>query len=372
MDRIKSPGELIREEMEARGWTQRDLAAILGRPLPAINEVIQGKRAITPEMAVGLAGAFGIEAARWLHLEADYRLGQTDIKADEIARRAKLYSIAPVKDMEKRGWIAQTETAEELEVELRRFYEVPSLESEPEISASFRKTAADHSMNIAQRAWCFRAKRLAQSVAVAPFSDEAFDKGIKKLRRLVGWPEESRKVSRILAEMGIRFVVVEPLPHTKIDGVAFWLDPLSPVIALSIRFDRIDSFWHTLGHELSHIRHRDDPAVDTDIVGESRLSPVEQTAIERRADTEASSMWLDAEELQSFILRVGPLYSRARINQFANRLVVHPGIIVGQLQFRGELGYQALRDTLVRVRDAVTSEAATDGWGFVLASERTE
>ena len=172
--------------------------------------------------------------------------------------------------------------------------------------------------------------------------------------------------------MGIRFVVVEPLPHTKIDGVAFWLDPSSPVIALSIRFDRIDSFWHTLGHELSHIRHRDDPTVDTDIVGESRPFPAEQTAIERRADAEACAMWIDAEELQSFILRVGPLYSRARINQFANRLVVHPGIIVGHLQFRGELGYQALRDTLVKVRDAVTSEAATDGWGFVLASERAE
>ena len=193
MDRIKSPGETIREEMEARGWTQRDLATILGRPLPAINEVIQGKRAITPEMAVALAGAFGIEAARWLHMEADYRLGQTDIKADEVARRAKLYSIAPVKDMEKRGWIAQTETAQGLEAELLGFYGVPSLESEPEISASFRKTATDHAMNIAQRAWCFRAKRLAQSVAVATFSDEAFDKGIKKLRRLVGWPEESRK-----------------------------------------------------------------------------------------------------------------------------------------------------------------------------------
>ena len=310
MERIKSPGQLIRDEMEARGWTQRDLAKILGRPLPAINEIIQGKRTITPEMAVCLAGAFGIDAARWLHMEADYRLDQLGLRADDVAHRAKLYETAPVKDMERRGWIRKTGKAEDLEADFARFYGVESLEVEPEISASFRKTASDEVMNMSQKSWCFRARQLAQSITVAPFNADAFEKGIKKLRRITGWPEETRKVPRILAEMGIRFVVVEPLPHTKVDGVAFWLDPSSPVIALSIRFDRIDSFWHTLGHELSHIRHRDDPAVDTDIVGESRPSPVEQNAVERRADNEASAMWIEAEEMQSFITcRCPPLQS---------------------------------------------------------------
>jgi len=58
-----TPGERIRVEMDARGWTQRDLAKVLGRPLPAVNEIIQGKRAMTPEMAIALEGAFGIDAA---------------------------------------------------------------------------------------------------------------------------------------------------------------------------------------------------------------------------------------------------------------------------------------------------------------------
>jgi len=352
--------------MEDRGWTQRDLAKILGRPLPAVNEIIQGKRVITPEMAVALAGAFGIEAAQWLHMEAAFRLAQIETRADDVARRARLFKLAPVKDMERRNWIKKTETAEELQEELCRFYGVRSLDREPELAGSFRKTAADEPMNAAQRAWCFRAKFLAQSVHVAPYSDTSFDRGIKKLRRIAGWPEETIKVSRVLAEMGIRFVVAEPLPHTKIDGVAFWLDDASPVIALSIRYDRIDSFWHMLGHELSHIKHRDEPVVDTDIVGESRPSPAEQNPIERRADSEAAAMWVDANEMESFILRVGPLYSRSRVNQFANRLVVHPGIIVGQLQHRGEIGYQVLRDTLVKVREVVTAEALTDGWGHLI------
>ena len=71
MDQIKSPGELIRSELDARGWTQRDLALILDRPLPAINEIIQGKRAISQEMAISLSAAFGVDAVKWLHLDAN-------------------------------------------------------------------------------------------------------------------------------------------------------------------------------------------------------------------------------------------------------------------------------------------------------------
>ena len=48
------PGEFIRDELEARGWTQTDLAEVLGRPFRLVNEILQGKRAITPETARGL------------------------------------------------------------------------------------------------------------------------------------------------------------------------------------------------------------------------------------------------------------------------------------------------------------------------------
>jgi HTH-type transcriptional regulator / antitoxin HigA len=360
-----TPGERLKAELQSKGWTQSDLAMILGRPIQVINEIISSKKAITPETAVQLGTAFQTGPDMWLQLEARYRLSLIETPTNDVAHRARLFSLAPVKDMERRGWIKKTVTAEELEAELCRFYAINTLDAEPDVAVSFRKTSKSESMNISQRAWCFHVKRMAQSVTVAPYSDTAFDKGIKKLRRLTGWPEETRKVARILAETGIRFVVAEPLPNTKIDGVAFWLDSSSPVIALSIRYDRIDSFWQTLGHELWHIKNRDDSVIDTDIVGESRPSPAEQDAIERRADIEAAAMWISQEEIESFILRVGPLYSRSRINQFANRLVIHPGIIVGQLQYRGEMGCQALRDTLVKVRDIVVAEALTDGWGRV-------
>jgi HTH-type transcriptional regulator/antitoxin HigA len=68
------PGESIQEELNARGWTQRQLAKKMRRPIQAVNEIIRGKRQITAETALGLASAFGTSAEMWLGLESRYRL----------------------------------------------------------------------------------------------------------------------------------------------------------------------------------------------------------------------------------------------------------------------------------------------------------
>ena len=68
------PGDVLREELDARRMTQKELATRLGRPIQAINEIIKGKKAITPETAIGLEKALGIDARFWTNLEADYRL----------------------------------------------------------------------------------------------------------------------------------------------------------------------------------------------------------------------------------------------------------------------------------------------------------
>ena len=68
------PGEILAEELEARGMTQKELAARLGRPAQAINEIIKAKKAITPETAIGLERVLGIDAQFWTNLESNYRL----------------------------------------------------------------------------------------------------------------------------------------------------------------------------------------------------------------------------------------------------------------------------------------------------------
>ena len=66
------PGGLLGEEIEVRGMTQTALAAVMGRPLKAINEIIRGKKAITAETAIQLEQALGIPALFWLRQQARY------------------------------------------------------------------------------------------------------------------------------------------------------------------------------------------------------------------------------------------------------------------------------------------------------------
>ena len=67
------PGESIAENIEFLGMPLSELAAALALPVEAVNEIITGDRAITPDIAVGLEAALGISAQLWLNLEARYR-----------------------------------------------------------------------------------------------------------------------------------------------------------------------------------------------------------------------------------------------------------------------------------------------------------
>ncbi len=361
--KVRPPGEDIREELEKRGWGQAELAKIVGRPLPTINEIIQGKRAIMPEMAVALGTAFGTGAMYWMQKESTYRLSLVEQHDPETGRRARLFDMAPVKEMERRSWIIPSPTVDGLEKELCRFFGVESLDDEPTIHAAARQTFKAQDFTAAQRAWAFRAARLASLLNVRPFSPESLAAGLPEIRALAQHAEKIRHVPRVLAEIGIRLVIVEPLPKTRIDGAAFWLDekPDAPVVVLSLRHDRIDWFWHTLAHELFHIKNGDKRSIDINLVGETRIETLDE--METRADREGAAFLLSPEKLNSFVIRVRPFFSKEKIIQFAQRMQIHPGIVNGQLQHLGHVGWQVNREMLVKVRDLLTASAITDGWG---------
>ncbi len=358
------PGEFIKEELEARSWLQEDLAEIIGREPKVISDLVTGKRPISPELARALGDAFGTSAQYWMNLESSYRLWRAETDDTTIARRARLYGLAPIKDMVKRHWLEPSESVEVLEERVKRFFGVENLDEPIRLPHAARRGTKE--ITPAQMAWLFRARQLASAVPAKPFSAQSFKSGREELRELLPSAQEVSRVPRILSDAGLRFLIVEHLPQTRIDGVTFWLDDKSPVIALSLRYDRIDAFWHTLAHELGHVARRDglrrlDVVLDTDIVGD-QVEPATEQA-EREADAFATDFLVKQSELEDFILRVRPLYGRQKILGFAGRIGVHPGLVVGQLQFRGEVPWSAHRQMLDKVRHIVIESALTDGWG---------
>jgi HTH-type transcriptional regulator/antitoxin HigA len=201
----------------------------------------------------------------------------------------------------------------------------------------------------------------------AQYSEFTVRSAIKRVEALLSAPEEIRKVPRILAECGIRFVIVETIGSAKIDGVCLWLNEISPVIGMTLRFDRIDNFWFVLRHELEHVLRlhgREAVMLDAELEGERAGTGPNVSDEERLANEAAADFGVSRVMLNRFISRKSPFFKEKDILGFARTLQIHPGIVVGRLQH--ETGrYDLLRQYLVKVRTKIAPSAMVDGWGDV-------
>ncbi|HEY5475216.1 MAG TPA: HigA family addiction module antitoxin [Tepidiformaceae bacterium] len=363
------PGGYIRDELEARGWTQADLAEILGKSLPGIGEILNDRRGITADTAKGLAEAFGTSAEVWLNLDARYRLASaTPTPGTKL--RSQIYSKAPVREMVKRQWIEGSTNPEVLGQRVCDFLGIASLDEEPrDLAHAARNATSYEETSPRQMAWLCRVAELAHAApAAGTYSAAKLPELVTKLRALVPNERDIRQVASLLSNYGIRFLIVEHLAQSKIDGVCYWLDKDSPVVALSLRYGRLDSFWHTLFHELGHVKKKDgkdgNGVVDLDLTFSEDGLPL----IERSANTFAVETLIPKDEMEGFINRVGPAYSLRNIQGFAARIKVHPAIVIGQLAHRKEITWSRFGTHLPNVRDHVAAAALTDGWGHALPS----
>ena len=163
---------------------------------------------------------------------------------------------------------------------------------------------------------------------------------------------------RILAECGIRYVIVESLPSAKIDGVCFWLNEVSPVIGMSLRYDRIDNFWlfcamrwsmfYAFTEPQGWILHR--TRGGTGRHG-SNISDEERIANEAAAD-----FCVPRSKDARFVARKSPFFAEKDVIRFARTLGVHPGLVAGQLQ--NHTGrFDRFRNHLEKIRSIVAPSA---------------
>lgn len=90
---MRTPGEALREALDARGWTQADLAFVIGRPAQMISKIVNNRKRITTDTAIALGIAFGNGARHWLDIDGAYRLSQLPPVDPGIAIRATLRGV---------------------------------------------------------------------------------------------------------------------------------------------------------------------------------------------------------------------------------------------------------------------------------------
>lgn len=290
-----------------------------------------------------------------MNLQARFDLAKQASASQAISEKAELFDRFPVREIEKRSWIEAWDDVAQLRNNLCHFWGTDSLDN-IEVTLSARKTNQNESFSAAQLAWARQAIRLSNGCETASFSKTKIEKHFDELHALTVAPEEARKVPLVLGKMGIRFVVVKHLSKTKIDGAAIWIDRKTPLIALSLRYDRVDNFWHTLMHELAHIFHKDKSVVDVDMENAPDIEA------EVRANKTASDWLIEDGLITSFARRMGKRISRASVIQFSNVHNIHPGIVVGQLHHRKKLDFKKLRALLVQTRKIVVENSISDGW----------
>jgi HTH-type transcriptional regulator/antitoxin HigA len=372
IDDFRTPGQLIEALLEERGWTQRLLAVILGEYETGINKIIAGKKPVTAKMALLLGEVFDLDPDKFMDLQKVYDLAQARLLArpdPDRATRTAILGGLPVSEMIKRRWIdaEDVRNVDKVEKALVKFFGVESINEIEILPHAARKTKTFTSVTPAQLAWIYRVKQIASEMLVARYSPAAVRNAVDRLSNLLSAPEEARKVPRILTECGIRYVVVESLSSTKIDGVCFWLDNQSPIIGMSLRFDRIDNFWFVLRHELEHVLQRHGQTaimLDAELEGERAGTGDNIVQEERIANEAAAEFCVPQKKIESFIARKTPFFNERDIIGIARTLQIHPGLIAGQLQYRTGR-YDLFRKHLSKIRSFVSPSAMIDGWGDV-------
>jgi HTH-type transcriptional regulator / antitoxin HigA len=358
--RVISPGRILQRELDARAWTQKDLAEITNRPAQTINEIIKGTKQITPETARELSAALGTTAEFWTNLETNYRLNlaKKKQKEEEIERRSRLYTLAPISELIKRQWIKSTESLDELEQSVCQFLGIKSPQESPQFSVNFRKGAsresnsgacvARHSEMLepehnAKIAWCKRVEQVANKQTLGEFQLDKLTEAIPSILSCAEKEEDIAHVPQMLIDLGVHFAIIPHLNKTYLDGAAFYLGN-HPVIALTLRHNRIDCFWFSLMHELGHI------VAGHQGVYLDNLDELEKNSEEEEANQLARNWLIDEQALNSFVVETQPKFSKKAITNFAQAQKRHPGIILGRLQHENLVPYQNLRVLLTKVK----------------------
>jgi HTH-type transcriptional regulator / antitoxin HigA len=365
---VEHPGTFLIEELDARNWRQVDLAYILGMSPQQLSPLLNGKANITPDMAAALADAFDMPADFFANLQKTYDLHKTKPVDPGVKTRASWLTYFPVREMITRGWIEETESSL-LDLQMLRFFgkmaieDVPFIGNGDVIPHAARKTTYSHTTPI-QYVWLHRVMKIAEMIDAPIYSADKLTRSLPKIKAHLLDRDDLIQIPEILKECGVRFVLVEGIDGSKIDGVCVWING-QPAVGMTLRLDRLDNFAFVLRHELEHVLRGDGRAesfAPVDEIGEDLTEGTELSDEERQANAAAAEFCIPHHQLTSFLTRKGKFISERDVIAFAARLETHPAIVVGQIQHQRR-NYGWLRKYQSSIRRYLTDWKYVDGWG---------
>ena len=322
---LPSPVEAIKFRMAQQGLKAKDLIPYIGSA-SKVSEVLSGQRELSKTMIRNLVNGLGIPADVLLQ-----ELG-AKLPSDAALQQGRHF---PVAEMVKRGWFAGfqgtvAEAKNQLEDLLNDFVGV--LGPQALIPALNRQHVRDGGKqdDHALTAWRIRVANLALRESLPAYKPGTVNAAfLKELARLSYLDSGPLLAKEFLNKSGIHVIIEHHLPKTHLDGAALKLPDGSPIVALTLRYDRLDNFWFTLFHELSHVAlHLDKPGVEAFF---DDLSKSGKNKCEREADKLASNTLIpDAVWKTARLTKKTPPMS---VLAFAEKLRISPAIPAGRVRF---------------------------------------
>jgi len=324
-----TPIEAIKFRMDQQGLKQKDLIPMLGNKA-RVSEVLSGKRELTVTMARNLS--------RELNIPANTLIGVDCIPTEIDTGKY------PLKEMHKNGYFGEIDWKElKIKAEdcLHKFFDGAVMEPIKGFNRNGFKdqTQVDEFALQAWRCWVLQRSEEVKAPTFHPgdLTDE-FVKGLVMLTQFDSGPE---LVQQALLDKGVIVLMdMKHLPKTYLDGAAMLNRKGNPVIALTFRHNRLDNFWHTLFHELGHVKKHLQDGPEEGFFDDTEAKHTAK--VEREADQFALDSLIPPEKWEGEIRH---LERAGEIRAAAKQLGISPSIIAGRL--RKEHKNYSLHRTLV-------------------------
>ena len=322
------PIEAIKFRMEQQGLKQADMVPYIGSK-SKVSEVLNRKRSLSLSMIRKLNKGLGIPAEVLL---------QEPGKALSPLYEGVDWNSFPLNEMLKRGWFPNfkgkaKDLAERGEEILGPFL-FPNGTDCRQIAAAARQGGGKNANKDNYALWAWQARVLALSEErgnLGKYDAKAMTvnlmRSIITLSRLDDGPIQAQ---RLLEKNGVAVVILNYLPGTHLDGMTMMRADGHPVVALTLRHDRLDNFWFTLAHELAHVvLHL--AKGDNTVFLDDLESHVRKNRKESEADKLASELLIPSKKWTASKITRSP--HTENVKELATRVHVHPSIVAGRLRF---------------------------------------
>lgn len=326
-----SPVAAIEFRMEQAGLSARDLVPFIGSRAK-VSEVLSGKRQITMTMARALHEHLGIPS--------DVLLKGSSVGTEESEID---WAKFPVAKMMKLKWLPKRPRVAQHAEEIMRGLMHRAGRTSLVVEAMYRKN--DHARanakadSFALNAWCLQLLALASERKLPKeYKPGTVTPDFLSQVAKLSWSENGPLLAKeFLEKNGIHLIILEHLPKTHLDGAALKLADGTPVIGLTLRYDRIDNFWFCLLHELAHVGRHFENAPDVGFVDDLTLrdsAGATRDSKEDEADQWAEEACIPRSIWENSDVRFHP--TPIGVINLASALQIHPAIVAGRVrhQFR--------------------------------------